>query len=298
MNILITGAWTEAEKYIPQITARGHRVLFLQQENDELPCAPGWVEGVICNSLFCCHPIEEFSSLKFIQLTSAGYDRVPMAQIVQRGIEIHNAGGVYSIPMAEFAVAGVLWLFKRGRYFEENRVGHRWQKRRDIRELNGCTVVIAGCGSVGTECAARFAAFGCHITGIDELTTPKEPYERILPPSRLDEAVQAADVLVITLPLTEKTRGLIDKRRLGLMKPDSVLVNISRGAVVDEKALENYARQIGGAVLDVFEEEPLAPESPLWDLDNVIITPHNSFVGTGNGERLRNLIFRNMEKYL
>lgn len=294
MNLLITGAWAEAEKYIPKIEDEGHKVLFLQQEKDALPCSPDWVEGVICNGLFLSHSIEDFVNLRYIQLTSVGFDRVPMDYITEKGIEIHNAGGVYSIPMAEFAVAGVLWLFKRARFFEEGKALHRWQKLRDIRELNGVTVVIAGCGSVGTECAKRFSAFGCHIIGVDEITKTREPYEKILPSSAMDDAIEMADVFLIALPLTPKTKGIIDESRLQLMKPNSVLVNISRGSVIDQSALESWN---GMAVLDVFEDEPLPETSPLWEKDKMIITPHNSFVGSGNNERLRDVIFENLEKY-
>jgi len=108
MRLLVTGAWSDAQAHLPQLQAMGHETVFLQQEGDALPCEPQWVEGVICNGLFLHHPIAQFSNLRYIQLTSAGFDRVPMAYIRQKGIEIHNAAGVYSAPMAEFAVSGVL----------------------------------------------------------------------------------------------------------------------------------------------------------------------------------------------
>lgn len=296
MNILITGAWAEAKEYIPEIEGMGHKVMFLQQEKDALPCNPDWAEGVICNGLFLSHPIDEFTGLRYIQLTSAGFDRVPMDYVKEKNIEIHNARGVYSIPMAEFAVAGVLQLYKGLDIFKRQQQKREWSKRRDLRELNGKKVLIAGCGSVGTECARRFAAFGCHVTGIDELTRKKEPFREILPPACLEEELGEADILVLTLPLTEETKGLIGEKQLQLMKPDALLVNISRGGVIDEKALVREMKRIGGAVLDVFEEEPLPEESPLWAMENVIITPHNSFVGDGNRERLADLIMRNVSK--
>ncbi len=296
MNILITGAWAEAKEYIPEIEGMGHKVLFLQQEKDALPCSPDWAEGVICNGLFLSHPIEEFTGLRYIQLTSAGFDRVPMDYIRAKNIEIHNARGVYSIPMAEFAVAGVLQLYKGLNTFKRQQQRREWSKRRNLRELNGKKVLIAGCGSVGTECARRFTAFGCYVTGIDELPQTKEPFGKILAPACLDEELREADILVLTLPLTEETKGLIGERQLQLMKPDSLVVNISRGGVIDENALVRKMEHIGGAVLDVFEEEPLPEESPLWAMENVIITPHNSFVGDGNRERLADLIMRNVSK--
>ena len=341
MNLLITGAWTS--KYIDEIEEEGHKVLFMQQEKDKLPCAYDWPEGIICNGLFLHHPLSRFTNLRYIQLTSAGLDRVPMQDILKRKIEIHSARGVYSVPMAEFAVAGVLDLYKDMDRFRDQQKNHAWIKNRQVRELAGSRVLIVGCGSVGTECAKRFKAFGCRITGVDRLAIEagngsrikdrnhdrikdrnrdrikdrndvgdcdrtddrikdwndvgnlgerfEKIYDQIRPPEALDEELSAADIIILSLPLTKETRGLVDERRLSLIK--GILVNISRGALVDRRALEKWE---GAAVLDVFEEEPLPPESPLWEKENMIITPHNSFVGDGNAERLKALIMGNMRK--
>ena len=287
MNLLITGAWTD--KYIHEIEAMGHRVAFLQQERDLLPCAFDWPEGIICNGLFLYHPLSLFTSLRYIQLTSAGYDRVPMEEVKKRGIEIHNAKGVYSIPMAEFAVAAVLDLYKGMAQYRLQQQRHEWVKNRRARELYGSRVLIVGCGSVGTECAKRFKAFGCRITGVNTTVREDENYDCILPPQALDQELSAADIVILALPLTERTRGLIDAGRLNLIK--GILVNISRGPLVDEKALEKWK---GTAVLDVFDREPLDSRSPLWDRENTIITPHSSFIGDGNETRLHDLIFENL----
>ena len=295
MNLLITGAWQDAAAHLDEIRAMGHAVLFLQQERDPLPCPPEWVEGVVCNGLFLYHPIERFVNLRYIQLTSAGYDRVPMDYIQVHGIEIHNARGVYSVPMAEFAVAGVLALYKGLPRFWEQQKEHRWEKQRDLRELFGSTVVIVGCGSVGTECAKRFRAFGCTVIGVDIAVREDPFFETILPLDSLDGALARADVVILTVPLTDATRGLIDARRLALISgqngKNGILVNIARGPVVDRQALETWN---GSAVLDVFDDEPLVPDSPLWGNHNFIITPHNSFVGDGNRNRIDRVIVRNL----
>ena len=294
MRLLITGAWSEAGQYIPELKRMGHETAFLQWERDALPCPYDWPEGVICNGLFLHHPIEQFTNLRFIQLTSAGADRIPMDYIQANGIELHTARGVYSVPMAEFAVCGVLELYKRSRFFWENQKARRWEKRRDLLELCGKTVCIVGCGSVGTECAKRFGAFGCRVIGVDLVPREDAAYERIVPLTRLDEALDAAHVVVLALPLTDDTRHLMDAERFARMKPGATLVNISRGAVVDPAALEAAMPRLGGAVLDVFEEEPLPESSPLWAMENIILTPHNSFAGEGNGARLAKVIIKNV----
>lgn len=294
MNLLITGAWQQAKAYIPTIESKGHQVQFLQFEKDALPCDYEWVEGIIGNGIFLSHPIEKFVNLKYIQLTSAGFDRVPMQYVKEHGIEIHNAKGVFSIPMAEFAVAGVLELYKKMRFFHENQKKHNWEKHRGLLELFGKTVVIVGCGDVGIECAKRFRAFGCTVIGVNRTVRKNEVFDRIVPLSDIETVLPEADLVVLTVALTEDTKHLLNADRLRLLKSSAVLVNIARGAVIDTNALINCLPNIGGVVLDVFEEEPLDANSPLWDSENTVITPHNSFAGERNKERLSTLVMTNI----
>jgi phosphoglycerate dehydrogenase-like enzyme len=237
-----------------------------------------------------------FPNLRYIQTISAGLDRVDVDYVSAHGIELHNARGVYSVPMAEFAVGGVLQLYKQAKTFFENQKSP-WEKHRDLRELCGKTVTVLGCGSVGTECAKRFRAFGCRVLGVDLFPRQDESYDEILPLTDLNGVLPGTDILLLTVPLTKDTRGLIGADRLARLKPSGILVNIARGPVVDEAALADALRTgvLSGAVLDVFETEPLSETSPLWDMDTVILTPHNSFAGEGNSERLANLIIRNLE---
>lgn len=297
MNLLITGAWRCTKEQINHIVQLGHDVFFLQNEKDNLPVSCEWVEGVICNGLFLYHSIERFPNLRYIQLTSAGFDRVPMEHVNAHGIEIRNARGVYSVPMAEFAISGVLQIYKQSRFFAENQKRQTWQKHRGLLELYGKTVCIIGCGSVGTECAKRFGVFGCRVVGVASHPREDCSFAKILPLICLEETLATADIVVLALPLTEESCGLINRQRLAGMKKGAVLVNISRGAVVDTKALTQWLQEKqGSAVLDVFEEEPLPENSPLWQMDNVILTPHNSFVGEGNQGRLFDVIISNLGK--
>ncbi len=295
MNILATGAWQSAKNNIDKIEKMGHTVLFMQYEKDELPCEYFWVEGVICNGLFLTHPIEKFVNLKYIQLTSAGYDRVPLDYVNEHNIKIYNARGVYSIPMAEFAVSGVLQLYKNAKFFIKNQQNKLWEKDRNLLELFGKTVCIVGCGSVGTECAKRFKAFGCKVLGVDLFIRQDDNYDDIACLNKLDELLPLSDIVILTLPLTEDTYHIIDEERFEKSKNGSVLVNIARGAVVDTEALiVALESKLYGAVLDVFEEEPLSQDSEFWNKDNVILTPHNSFVGENNNQRLDYVILDNL----
>ena len=296
MNLLITGAFSCSNEQLSYIESLGHNVLFMQFEKDELPCEYSWVEGIIGNGIFLHHSIERFTSLRFVQLTSAGFDRVPMDYVEKNGIKICNAHGVYSIPMSEFALSGVLALYKKLDFFANNQKNHIWEKHRGVMELYGKNVLVVGAGNVGNECAKRFKAMGCTVLGCDLYPNKTENFSDVQPLCELDTLLKDADVVVLTLPLTNNTKHLFNDDKLGKMKNGALLVNISRGAVVNANDLINALnKNLGGAVLDVFETEPLDKNSPLWDMENVIITPHNSFVGEGNNARLFKVVVENLQ---
>ena len=220
-----------------------------------------------------------------------------MDYVQSHNIEIHNARGVYSIPMAEFAVCGVLQLYKQSRFFAYNQSRRKWEKHRGLLELYGKNVCIVGCGSVGTECAKRFKAFGCNVIGVDLFSRKDENYSQMLGMDKLNVVLSDSDIIILTVPLAEQTKYLINKERLSLLKSNTILVNIARGAIVDTNALVKILEnnRIGGAVLDVFEEEPLDKMSLLWKMDNVLITPHNSFISDSSSRRLDQLIINNIQ---
>ncbi len=152
-----------------------------------------------------------------------------------------------------------------------------------------------GAGNVGQECAKRFKAMGCKVFGADIVSYSSEYFEEICLMDELDLSLSKMDIVVLTLPLTDETKYLFNKSKFEKMKNGAVLVNISRGAVVNTNDLIYALNQnLGGSVLDVFETEPLEDNSPLWDMENVIITPHNSFVGEGNSKRLFECVYKNV----
>lgn len=298
IKLLVTGCFPLDEVQREELSCMGFDVCLHNDEKAPV-VSPEQYEAVICNGLFLHQPLDQFSSLKLIQLTSAGMDRVPLEEIRKRNIRIFNARGVYSIPMAEFALCGVLQLMKQSRYFSHNQTAHIWQKHRGLTELQGKTVCIVGCGSVGTECAKRFNALGCSVIGVDLNPYEGSQYQKIYALSEINSCLSSADIVLLTLPLTDETYHIIGRDEFSFMKDGAILVNIARGAVVDTEALtEALQSKLNGAVLDVFEEEPLNIESSLWDLENVILTPHNSFVSDQNRHRLWTLIRQNLRDYL
>ena len=301
MKILISGTICKNKETVDKIKELGHTVFLVEDETLPLEKQNDFLsefDWVICNGLFLYNDITKFSSLKAIQLTSAGLDRVPLRYIEERGIKLFAAAGVYSVPMAEFAVCGVLQLYKSSRFFYNNQKTKTWEKKRDLIELFGKTAAIIGCGNAGDEGAKRFSAFGCDIVGVDIETKTSPLYSKIFPVSELENVMKKSDIIILTLPLTDKTKKIVNADNLKRAKNGAVIVNISRGGVLDTEALiASLNSNLKGAVLDVFEDEPLPSSSPLWKMENVIITPHNAFVGDGNEKRLENIILSNLKKY-
>lgn len=300
MNLLLTGCFNYSETQMETLRSLGYTVYFIQQEKSALPIEAAEVDAMVCNGLFLSHDIEDFSRLKFIQLTSAGFDRVPVDKIKERGIELYNARGVYSTPMAEWAVFRVLEHYKQGWFFRKEQENGCWTKHRGLREVAGTKVAVVGAGNVGQEVAKRFQAFGAETIGFDIHTNETIGFDYMALTETLSKRVGEFDVVVVTTPLLPSTRGLISRDVLCAMKEGAVLVNIARGGLIDEKAMcEVLAeRKDLFAALDVFETEPLNEESPLWKLGNVAVSPHNSFVSDGNNARMFAVIYNNLKNYL
>ena len=297
MKAIVTGALQATAEDLAVLEKLGLEVTLHPDERAEVR-NPEHFEVAVCNNLFGFHDLDHFSNLKYIQLTAAGLDRVPLERIRARGIEVRNAAGVYSIPMAEFALWGVLELYKQGRFFAQNQRLRRWEKHRSLRELAGKTVLILGCGGVGSECAKRFSAFGCRCVGVARTERSQPFFDDIFPMSLLPTLLPEADIVILALPLTDDTRHLFDDAMFARMKAGSIFVNLARGAIADTDALLRALSGIlSGAVIDVFETEPLPEDSPLWDAENLILTPHNSFVGEHNHQRMMDTVIRNLNHW-
>ena len=300
MNLLLTGCFNYTEVQKEKLALLGFRIYFVQQETEALPLAATEVDATVCNGLFLSHNIEDFTNLKFIQLTSAGFDRVPVDYIKAKGIALHNARGVYSVPMAEWALYRVLEHYKQGWFFKNEQEQHQWTKHRGLRELAGSRVAVVGAGNVGQEVAKRFGALGCHVTGFDIHTNSTPFFDEMALTASLLEHIGLYDVVVITAPLLPSTRGLISYDVMRGMKENATLVNIARGGLIDQEALVQVLceRKDLFAALDVFENEPLEEDSPLWAMDNVAVSPHNSFISDRNNERMFDVMYQNLKNFI
>lgn len=309
MKISILGSFSKEieEDAVAKLKGLGVQPQFIANElikynPEEFNNKDFWdAEGIVCNGFFLHNDPKQFKNLKFVQLTSAGYDRVPIDYFKENEIVLQNAKGVYSTPIAEWTIAKILDIYKKSFLFYENQKEKKWEKEREIPELAGKSVCILGAGDIGHEIAKRLRAFSVNqITGFDIREWESTVFDEIIFISELSREIDKYDIVIVTLPLTEETQHLLDCNMMASMKKDSVLVNVSRGKVIDEEALIKLLDQgfFQGVVLDVFEMEPLNPESKLWTFENVIITPHNSFVGENNRKRMGKVLIDQIEKYL
>jgi phosphoglycerate dehydrogenase-like enzyme len=278
----------------------GYEFFMCENELEPLSCDPSQFQVTVCNSIFLNNDIKKFTNLKMIQLTSSGFDRVPVHEIKRRGIVLSNARGVYSVPIAEWVVLKILEVYKRTRFFEEAQRRLQWTKNRDLLELAAKTIGIIGTGSVGMEVAKRVQAFGCTVLGVNSRGVKEKYFDECVPTKELNSFFTKCDVIVLTLPLTDSTKNLINKDTLSFMREDAVLVNVSRGGIINEKELIDHLNEgkLRGVALDVFEQEPVPNDSLLWKHERVLATPHNSFVSDNVSVRMFDLIYQNLKAFI
>ena len=216
--------------------------------------------------------------LKWINSFSAGVNPIMDSPISDLHLRLTNARGIHGKTMGLTTLGYIISFLRHSSELFRRQKAHVWDKHVDtpFREAEGLTVAIVGAGSIGTEVARLCKCCGMRVIGVKRSVTKLENYDEVLPNSDLKAALGQADFVVILTPLTDATRGMIGMEELKAMKPDGVLINIARGAVVNTedliKALQN--KVIGGAALDAVDPEPLPADSPLWDMPNVIISPH------------------------
>ncbi|MCB2290381.1 phosphoglycerate dehydrogenase [Clostridium sp. CS001] len=260
----------------------------------------GEVEVLICYDPFKTLDIKEMKKLKWIQLSSVGIDQVPIDYIKNTSIITTNNNGGYSIPMGEWIILKALELFKNSKGLYENQAKKKWKMDTGILEVYGKTIGFIGTGTIAVEAAKRFQGFGVNILGVNTNGRDVDFFNKCYAMSDLNEMLRLCDVVVCTIPYTKATHHLIDEYRFKIMKVGAFFINVSRGSIVDESSLIENLRsgKLAGAALDVYEQEPLKQESQLWDLDNVILTSHNSWMSEMRNERRFNIIYDNMKRYI
>lgn len=257
-------------------------------------------------------------ALRWAHSAAAGVGAALFPEMVASDVLLTNSAGIHAVPIAETVLGGLLHLVRSLDVAGALQRERRWDKQpfvgetSTMRELGDCRALVVGAGGIGQAIAERLACFGTRVTGIRRRPERGAPpgFARVVGPEALDAELPSADIVVLSAPATSETRALLDARRLALLPEGAIVVNVGRGTLLDEDALVAGLRsgRLRGAVLDVFTEEPLASDSPLWQLRQVVLTPHVSAVSPRrfwdrqlslflenwhhhvNGEPLRNLV--------
>ncbi len=301
MKLLICHRLSDAEKSELSSLAGDHTVSVVENGDrvpTEITDADAYVPGPWSEDVF-----RSAERLRWVHFLWAGVDRALFPAVVESDVTVTNSAGAFSAPMAEHAVALML-AFSRGLNVSLRQPGDWRGVRRklwdNLPELAGATVGILGYGGIGQETGRKAHALGMRVLALR--TRAQEPdgvAEVIWGEDRLDDLLRHSDYLVIACPLNDRTRGLLGEREFDLMKPTAVVVNLARGAVIDQEALIEALRsgKIGGAGLDVTTPEPLPPDSELWEMENAIVTPHMSGTSPHVWDYQWRILRDNVERY-
>jgi len=244
------------------------------------------------------------SKLRWVQHTGASQERHLFPELIASDVILTNVAGIYSEAIADHAYALILALTRQIPRFTRNQARHYWEPGigPKVGMLSGKTLGVIGLGSIGGEVARRGPAFGMRVVATRAHPERAKPdyVDQVWGPDGLDHLLTESDVVVICTPETPRTRQMIGARELALLKPTAYLINVGRGAIVSLDALVDALRRgvLAGAGLDVFEVEPLPPEHDLWELDNVVITPHMASEGEIYKVRRVEVFLDNLSRYL
>ncbi|SCZ81239.1 NAD(P)-dependent oxidoreductase [Acidaminobacter hydrogenoformans] len=297
MKLLIT--YDYGPEAAAKMRALGHEVVFIKESelNDQSHDLSD-IEVLVCYNPFKSIHLDKMPALKHILLSSIGIDQLPAEQVLAREIVVTNNRGGYSKPMGEWIVWNILSGLKNSSWFELQKKKKTWKITTDVLEMVGKTIGFLGTGTIAQEAAVRLSGFEATRIGLNTHGTPHEAFDYVVSATDKLELAARCDAIVIALPQTPQTERFVDQAFLERMKPDAILINVSRGAVLDEAALIQALSQgrLRSVHIDVFEQEPLPETHPLWDIERVHITPHNSWISEMRNDRRLALILENLKR--
>ncbi len=300
MNVKALFTYNYGKENMKKIESLGYDIIIINEKEIQYKNQFKDIEVLVCYNPFNTLDISLMKNLKWIQLSSTGVDQVPKEVVLKNNIIVTNNNGGYSIPIAEWIVLKTLELLKNSKNFYRKQENKIWKLDTSLLELYGKTIGFIGTGSIAKEAAKRFSAFDVNILGVNTKGKDVEFFDKCYSRDNIKEMVSKCDVVVVSIPYTKATENLVNENILNSMKDEALFINISRGNIVDEKKLiENLKLgRIKGAALDVFEDEPLVKDNPpIWDLENIIITPHNSWISEKRNIRRFNVIYENLKNY-
>ncbi len=297
MDILLT--YNYGVEKIKKMTDLGYNVILEHEKNLIYSEKYKDVEILICYNPFMTLDISKMEKLKWIQLSSVGIDQLPIKEVIKKEIIVTNNQGGYSKPMGEWVVLSILEILKNKKEILNNQKNKKWKMYTDLLELVNKKVLFLGTGTIAQESAKRLKGFECIIDGVNTTGKNNEYFDTVYKTKEIHSIISKYDIVISTLPKVKETFKFIDKNFLELMKTNSILINVSRGEIIDEKELINQLKnnKFLGVSLDVFEDEPLVESSELWEFNQVYISSHNSWVSEMMNERRYRVIYKNLENY-
>lgn len=297
MKLLMT--YDYGPKAMAEIRALGHEVLIIKESEFEASEHDlSDIEVLVCYNPFKNLDLEAMPALRYILLSSIGIDQLPAEQVLGRRLVVTNNRGGYSKPMGEWIVWNLLSAFKNSDWFIDQQKKKEWKITTDVLELVGKTIGFLGTGTIAQEAAKRLSGFEVQRVGLNTSGKPHEAFDQVYSAEDKLLFAESCDAVVIALPQTANTEHFVDQTFLERMKPDAVLINVSRGAVLDEAALLTALEQgrFRSVHLDVFDQEPLPKDHPLWETDRAHVTPHNSWISEQRNNRRFELILENLKR--
>jgi phosphoglycerate dehydrogenase-like enzyme len=311
MNILIFTVWPVSFWQVPvsqveRLRARFPDITFTHALTDAAAHEAIATADVALASRLSPEMIARAPRLRWVHSTAAAAGILPLPELGARNIAVTNSRGIQAGTIAEHVMGGLLLLSRRFNLMIEAQRERRWIQN-DLAgslwpwSLQGKKMTIVGFGTIGQEVARRASAFGMRVTGIRRRTDLPLPahVERMFAPHQLKDAIRDSDVLVISAPFVPETDRMIGAEHLALLNRGAIVINVARGKIIDGSALTAALEsgQLGGAVLDVFDREPLESSSPLWSLPNVVVSPHSSGVRPDHWEEVIDLFMENLQRF-
>ncbi len=304
MNIEPSGSILLVTTHIPNtwrerlVRAASGATVIITEDEEEIRAMLG-VATVLYAPRISDEMLDLAPNLKWCHVPSSGVEKLPLAQLGENGVVLTNSRGVMARAVADHALAMILAHARQIPRSVDLKRERKWE-RLTCRQLDRTTMLIIGMGAIGTELSRRAMGFGMRILGVTRRPRAVAFVEQVVSQENLAQVLPEADFVVLACPVTNETRGIIGKDELALMRSDAFLVNVGRGQLVDEDALITALENgiIGGAGLDVFTTEPLPPESPFYDLDNVILSPHSAGSRQGSRDEGISFFIQNLKRYL
>ncbi len=299
-------AWTIPPSHVDQLRTRFPHITFLHSTTRDADVELVADADVAFALALSREAVARAPRLRWLHCSGHAVGHFPLLDLAARRITVTNSRGVQSVSIAEHVMACLLALARKLPETLRDQQERAWRPNALTGEaspwlLGGRTIGIIGTGTIGEAIATRAKAFRMRVIGVRRNPSHAVPagFDEVLGPADRNRLLAAADIVVIAAPFTTETQRLMDARAIEMMKPGAIVINVARGQLIDEVALAAALEsgRLGGAALDVFANEPLAPDSPFWSLPNVIVTPHNSGFRTGHFNAVVDLFSENLTRY-